>query len=112
MRILSTKPPLTLCHSQIQALALPIGSKILIELSNSRLENYQTGLGKEVGYITVTNDCYTLKFDSEDDEITEANICKSDSMRVIKSDLLYLAIDLNGGYGTRNRGIGARQEKE
>jgi hypothetical protein len=63
---------LRLCESQIQLLDLPIGSKLSIQLSNSRLDNYQAGLGKDSGYITITEDVYTLKLASLDEEIVQA----------------------------------------
>jgi hypothetical protein len=59
-------------ESQIRSLGLPVGSKVLLELTNPRLENFIDGLGKELGYLTITSDGYTLKIDSDDKEITEA----------------------------------------
>jgi hypothetical protein len=61
-----------LSAKQIQSLGLPVGSKVLIELITPHLQSFWGGLGKESGYLTITSDGYTLKFDSEDEEITEA----------------------------------------
>ena len=61
----------TFSSSQIKALNLSIGSKVLIELTIPHLESFRAGLGKEFGYLTITDDGYTLKIDSEDEEITD-----------------------------------------
>jgi hypothetical protein len=60
-------------ESQIRSLDLPVESKVLLELTNPRLGNFLDGLGKERGYLTTTKDGYTLKFDSDDEEIIEAH---------------------------------------
>lgn len=62
----------TFSQSQIKVLNLPIRSKVLIELTIPHLESFRAGLGKELGYLTITDDGYILKIDSEDEEITNA----------------------------------------
>ncbi len=61
-----------LSETQIRSLNLPVESKVLLELTNPRLENSLDGLGKESGYLTTTTDGYTLRIDSDDEEIAEA----------------------------------------
>ena len=60
-----------LSETQIRSLDLPVRSKVLIELTIRHLEDFQAGLGKELGYLTTTDDGYTLNFDSEGEEIIE-----------------------------------------
>jgi hypothetical protein len=74
----------SLSESQIQSLALPVGSKILIEIATPANEvspvpikigdkvGFESIPSIEFGYLTVTNDGYTLRIDSGGEEITEA----------------------------------------
>jgi hypothetical protein len=61
-----------LSDSQIRSLNLPIGSKVSLEFTAQHLEGFQACLGKESGHLTTTSDGYTLKIDSDDEEIIEA----------------------------------------
>jgi hypothetical protein len=71
-----------LSKSQIQSLGLPIGSKVLIELTNPTGKVSAKQIGDEVGYecvpgiefgqITILEGGYSLKLDSDDEEIIEA----------------------------------------
>jgi hypothetical protein len=60
-----------LSESQIQTLDLPVGSIVLIEVTDPRLTAINPDLGKQYGEIAITDDGYTLKIDSEDEEIPE-----------------------------------------
>lgn len=85
--MVTSKSPIftqVLSESQIQSLTLPVGSKILIEITNltSEVSTVPVKVGDKVGfesipsiefgYITVTSDGYTLRIDSNGEEITEA----------------------------------------
>jgi hypothetical protein len=71
-----------LSESQIRSLDLPVDSKVLLEITNPSGGALPVKIGDKVGfesipsiefgYLTTTSDGYTLKFDSDDEEITEA----------------------------------------
>jgi hypothetical protein len=60
-----------LSEQQIEALDLPVGSIVLIEVTDPRLDAINPYLGKQYGEIAITDDGYTLKIGSEDEAIAE-----------------------------------------